>query len=643
MADIPLGRAVLKVTTDKSDYDAGIKDIKKGGKDLEKSFEDVGRAVGRMVSFDVLSGMAADAVAATSAVTDMAERMGLSVEAVQEFQFAAQQTGASITDVGTAIGVMSKKLESGAAEKSLEKIGLNIDAIKKMAPDQAFQAIAEKIAQIEDPMQRSAVAMDLFGKSGVKLVPMMGDLEGLRQKARDTGAVLSGDLVAAGDRLGDTWDSVNTRLNNLKAQALLPVLGLFEKMPGSMQLVAGAGVGLAGNLKDIGLAVMAVGGPTAAIGMLSGALSSLGFLLTLPAGAVVAAIVGIVAIWKNWDKIGPIVKDVYDTVKTWMLDKLSALWEAMKDALTLTIKSIATMLKVGGILLNPVAGVVTVWKNWDQIADIAQKVYTAVKTWLVDKFAAVIQSIKDKVNAVTGVFKDMYDKVVGSSYVPDLLAGIAREFGRLDGVMVQPARIATDGVNGLFSSMSSTTLGTVGGFLGELGNTFTNKLTEIFGDNGIVKSLISFGMEAVFGENGLLMSILKKGLELAVALAREKASEIGGWLDKILKWLGPLASLFGGGGGGVPAWALNNNAPSLEIAPMAAGGYGRVTRPTLFLAGEGGPEDVAFSGGHQRFGGAESGLYGEMCALRADVSRLLGALPRQLAKANMTALARAQL
>lgn len=35
--------------------------------------------------------------------------------------------------------------------------------------------------------------------------------------------------------------------------------------------------------------------------------------------------------------------------------------------------------------------------------------------------------------------------------------------------------------------------------------------------------------------------------------------------------------------------------------PMAAGGLGRVYEPTLFLAGEAGPEDFAFSGAHRSF------------------------------------------
>jgi hypothetical protein len=40
-----------------------------------------------------------------------------------------------------------------------------------------------------------------------------------------------------------------------------------------------------------------------------------------------------------------------------------------------------------------------------------------------------------------------------------------------------------------------------------------------------------------------------------------------------------------------------------EAIPMAAGGFGTVTRPTLFLAGEAGREDFAFSGAGRGFGG----------------------------------------
>lgn len=43
---------------------------------------------------------------------------------------------------------------------------------------------------------------------------------------------------------------------------------------------------------------------------------------------------------------------------------------------------------------------------------------------------------------------------------------------------------------------------------------------------------------------------------------------------------------------------------ALPAKPMAAGGFGTVTKPTLFLAGEAGPEQYAFSGAHRRFAGS---------------------------------------
>lgn len=56
----------------------------------------------------------------------------------------------------------------------------------------------------------------------------------------------------------------------------------------------------------------------------------------------------------------------------------------------------------------------------------------------------------------------------------------------------------------------------------------------------------------------------------------------------------------------VPDYGDNNNSGSNAV-PMAMGGAGRVTKPTLFLAGENGPEDFAFSGANKRFGSGAGG------------------------------------
>lgn len=50
----------------------------------------------------------------------------------------------------------------------------------------------------------------------------------------------------------------------------------------------------------------------------------------------------------------------------------------------------------------------------------------------------------------------------------------------------------------------------------------------------------------------------------------------------------------------------NMTAPT-PVTPMADGGFGTVTKPTLFLAGEAGPEQFAFSGAGRTFGGGGFG------------------------------------
>lgn len=83
----------------------------------------------------------------------------------------------------------------------------------------------------------------------------------------------------------------------------------------------------------------------------------------------------------------------------------------------------------------------------------------------------------------------------------------------------------------------------------------------------------------------------------------------------------------------------------VDVTPMADGGMGRVTRPTLFLAGEAGAEDFAFSGGGRSFrsgGGSASldtsGLSAKLDQVNEQQTRLndymTGMFARDLARAT---------
>jgi hypothetical protein len=94
-----------------------------------------------------------------------------------------------------------------------------------------------------------------------------------------------------------------------------------------------------------------------------------------------------------------------------------------------------------------------------------QKTWQGVKTWLVDKFTDVVKAVQQKIAAVTGFFKDMWDAVVGHSYVPDMVDGIRDHFARLDSEMVKPAEAAAAKVEAAFKGLGerlAVTLPTIG-------------------------------------------------------------------------------------------------------------------------------------------------------------------------------------
>lgn len=166
----------------------------------------------------------------TGTLTDLSAKTGIGTTALQKLKFMAEQSGGSLEQVTSAITKMGTKLITGEAGtvNALKALGLAIDDVRRMQPDEAFARIGDKIAGIESPMQRAQLATELFGKSGADLLPMMtGHLEEMGQAAEDTGLVLSEDVVAAGDEFGDTLGKLFTAGMALLGKVIGPFLPLL--------------------------------------------------------------------------------------------------------------------------------------------------------------------------------------------------------------------------------------------------------------------------------------------------------------------------------------------------------------------------------------------------------------------------------
>lgn len=150
---------------------------------------------------------------AGSELADLSARTGASVESLSLLKFAAEQTGADMDVVEGGIkkldNVMADAIAGNeAAAKSFKTIGLDARTLLDMPLNERLIAIASGLDKIENPSLRGAAAVDLLGKSGRELIPMLKELEPLQSRASELGLGWTTEDAALADAVGDRMDEI---------------------------------------------------------------------------------------------------------------------------------------------------------------------------------------------------------------------------------------------------------------------------------------------------------------------------------------------------------------------------------------------------------------------------------------------------
>lgn len=143
---------------------------------------------------------------------------GITVESLQGLQFAAGQAGVSAEEVQTAMARLSRQLYearngSEQANQAFAKLGISSDQVKSFKDSrQALKAIADRLETMKDPIAKNALAMELLGRGGFKMVAFLSEggksMEDLSSRAEEMGAVLAGPNVRALQEVEDALSAM---------------------------------------------------------------------------------------------------------------------------------------------------------------------------------------------------------------------------------------------------------------------------------------------------------------------------------------------------------------------------------------------------------------------------------------------------
>jgi predicted transcriptional regulator len=396
----------------------------------------------------------------------MSRRLGIATKTLQEYGFAAEQSGASLATVETGVRRMQRVIndaEKGmtSASDALAQIGLNSADLAGLETEQQFEMIAAAMSKVEGASKKAAIAQEIFGRSGTMLLPMFNEgpegLAALREEANKLGLVLSDADIAQAEAL---TDSINRIGRSLKA-VVLRIGASVAKPLGDMLDKLAMGAARIGAFVDenremvlliakwalvgtaIGAAVIGIGVALAGVGfIISGIGTLIGFVMAT-IGAVITGVTAIVgglaaAFTFLISPIGLVAVGVTAAIAA--LVSLSGAGETLGDAFSgiggrvmESVERIKLAFQSGGIkaAVQQVATEVSlIWQiavtriklAWAQIVDFVKRIAEEASRAVIGTITASIKAIATAVDelgkmvsSLINQYASVYDSIYNSA------------------------------------------------------------------------------------------------------------------------------------------------------------------------------------------------------------------------------------
>lgn len=231
-------------------------------------------------------------------IKNKSQTMGMSMTEYQEWDYIFKSVGYSAEQASgdfAALAERAKDAVAGAGEGAevfdALRISVKDTSGQLKSQNELFVEVIEKLQKMKDETQRNAYASQLLGTTGEELIPILNmsaqQLEELRQKAHETGSVMSDEAVNGFARMNQANREMEQRFQAAKialATVLMPVLtdffnlvsgiptpvlilvgtigaliGIFKTATSVIQMMSAANMILAGTNTAVGTTALVAG------------------------------------------------------------------------------------------------------------------------------------------------------------------------------------------------------------------------------------------------------------------------------------------------------------------------------------------------------------------------------------------------
>ena len=348
---------------------------------------------------------------------DMARGAGIGVEAFQKLAYAGRMSGVETEKLSASLVKFDRMVAEAAGGnktymQTFEDLGIKIkdSAGNLRQPNEIFEDVADIFHNTEDGIGKTALAVELFGKSGADLIPMLNDgkagLKAFYAEAERLGLVLSDETTAKGDAFSDQLENIGEQVKGVKLQlgaALIPALSAApaEKISKVIDKITRWVQENPELVATIGNIAMTTGKWIAILGTAAIAIGSVTF--------IVGQFGKVFRIVSDSIKIGTKIVSEYKNgmLLFRMQYALFSVWSKIAAAgqwlFNTSLYGCPVVWIVAGIMAI-IAAVVLLVKYWDEVAAWFKKLWDAI----VGIFKAAWEAIKKVWDAVTGWFSNLW-------------------------------------------------------------------------------------------------------------------------------------------------------------------------------------------------------------------------------------------
>ena len=342
--------------------------VKKAGNEVKKSFNEMKNACAPIIAgFGAMAAaggmMINKTVEAGDRIDKMSQKIGLSRESFQKWDYVLSQSGTDIEKMQVGMKTMSQQMVASTkngseAQKMFKMLGVNVkDANGNFkSQEQTFEEIIRAFQRMPDGIQKANLAQKLFGKTGSELRPLLngvrGNIDELTQKFDDLGLGMSDSAVDSAVKFKDTMDTVQRSLQGAMYQVGADILP-------SIQAVADSFIN---NMPKIKATVMPI--MNAIANVFKFCAEHIELLTDIATFAITTF-----AAFKTIMVIVSVVKTFTAVIQA--ITIAQGIWNAVMLANPIGIVAVAIAGLIGGIVL--------LVKNFDKVKAVWQKVVEAFK------------------------------------------------------------------------------------------------------------------------------------------------------------------------------------------------------------------------------------------------------------------------